>query len=173
MVLVQKWPLFNLFYLDNIGQENVFNDILERKNACLRYKNKKLKKSKNWDFSKGVNPWFWSKHGHFSKWFFKQYRPGKCLLRYSRTKKNLHDILEQKNTYLGYNNNKFKKSKNWHFSKGVNPWFESTNGHFSMVLVQKWKFFQLSFSTNMSQQNVFYDILERKNAFLGHKNKKF
>ena len=123
MVLVQKWPFFNLFYLGNIGQENVFNDILERKNACLGYKNKKLKKSKNWDFSKGVNPWFWSKKGHFSKCFFKQYRPGKCLLRYSRTKKHLDDILEQKNTILGYNNKKFKKSKNWHFSKRVNPWF--------------------------------------------------
>ena len=28
------------------------------KNAFLDYKNKKFKKSKNWDFSKGVNPWF-------------------------------------------------------------------------------------------------------------------
>ena len=79
-------------------------------------------------------------------------------LRYSRTKKRLDDILEQKNTFLGYNNKKFKKSKNWHFS---------------MVLVQKWKFFQLVFSANIGHQNVFYDILERKNAFLSYKNKKF
>ena len=113
MVLVQKWPLFNLFYLGNIGQENVFNDILERKNACLRYKNKKLKKSKNWDFSKGVNPWFWSKHGHFSKWFFKQYRPGKCLLRYSRIK----------NAILSYKNKNFKKSKIDTFPKGLTHGF--------------------------------------------------
>ena len=75
-----------LFFLGNKGQENVFNDILERKNALLSYKNKKLKKSDNWHFSKGVNPWFWSKNGHFSNFFFWQYRPGKCLLRYSRTK---------------------------------------------------------------------------------------
>ena len=94
-------------------------------------------------------------------------------LRYSRTKKRLDDILEQKNTFLGYNNKKFKKSKNWHFSKGVNPWFWSKNGHFSMVLVQKWKLFQLVFSANIGHQNVFYDILERKNAFLSYKNKKF
>ena len=47
MVLVQKWPFFELFFLGNIGQENVFYDILERKNACVRYKNKKFKKSKN------------------------------------------------------------------------------------------------------------------------------
>ena len=42
-----------------------------------------------------------------------------------------------------------------------------------MVLVQKWLFFQLIFSRNIGQENVFYDILERKNAFLGYKNKKF
>ena len=35
------------FSLDNKGQENVFYDILERKNAFLGYKNKKLEKSKN------------------------------------------------------------------------------------------------------------------------------
>ena len=40
-----------LFFLDNIGQENVFYDILEQKNAFLGYKNKKSKKSKNWHFS--------------------------------------------------------------------------------------------------------------------------
>ena len=44
MVLLQKWPFFQLFFLGNIGQENHFYDILERKNAFLNYKNKKLKK---------------------------------------------------------------------------------------------------------------------------------
>ena len=53
MVLVQKWPLLQLFFLGNIGQENVFYDILERKKAFLGYKNKKFKKPKNWFFSKG------------------------------------------------------------------------------------------------------------------------
>ena len=57
MVLVQKWPFFQFFFGGNIDQENVFYDILERKNVFLSYKNKKLKKSKNLHFSKGVNPW--------------------------------------------------------------------------------------------------------------------
>ena len=122
MVLVQIWPVFQLLFLVIIAQENVFYDILERKNAFLSKKNKKFKKSKNWHFSKGVNPWFWSKNCHSSNFFFIQYRQGKCLLRYSRTKKNV---------LLGYKNKKFKKSKNWHFSKGVNPWFLSKNCHFS------------------------------------------
>ena len=47
MVLVQKWPFFQLFFLGNIGQENVFYDILERKKAFQGHKNKKYKKSKN------------------------------------------------------------------------------------------------------------------------------
>ena len=47
MVLVQKWPFFQLFILGNIGLENVFYDILQRKNAFLGYKKKKFKKSKN------------------------------------------------------------------------------------------------------------------------------
>ena len=39
-------PLLQRF-LGNIGQKNVFHDILERKNNFLGYKNKKFKKSKN------------------------------------------------------------------------------------------------------------------------------
>ena len=70
MVLVQKWPFFQLFFLGNIGQEKVFYEILERKNAFLGYKNKKFIKSKNWHFSKGVKPWFRSKNGHFFQLFF-------------------------------------------------------------------------------------------------------
>ena len=50
MVFVQNWPFFHLVFLGNIGQENVFYDIVERKNAFLGYKNKKLKKSKNTHF---------------------------------------------------------------------------------------------------------------------------
>ena len=95
MVFVQKWPFFQLFFKGNIGQENVFYDILERKNAFPGYKNKKFKKSKNGHFSKGVNSWFWSKNVHFSNFFyFRQYRPGKSLLRYSRTKKRLSQGIE-------------------------------------------------------------------------------
>ena len=47
MVLVQNWSFLHVFILGNIGQENVFHDILEGINAFLGYKNKKFKKSKN------------------------------------------------------------------------------------------------------------------------------
>ena len=47
MVLALNWPFFRFFFLGNIGKKNVFNDILEPRNAFLSYKNKKLKKWNN------------------------------------------------------------------------------------------------------------------------------
>ena len=42
-----------------------------------------------------------------------------------------------------------------------------------MVCGQKWPFLQLLFLSKIGQENFFYDILERKNPFLGYINKKF
>ena len=42
-----KMGLFPTFFLGNLGPENVFYDILERKNAFRGYKKKKFKNSKN------------------------------------------------------------------------------------------------------------------------------
>ena len=136
MVLVKKWPFFQDFFLGNIGQKNVFYHILEWRKAFLGYKNKKFKKSKNWYFSKGVNPWFWSKNGDFLNFFF---------LRNIGQRNVFYDILEWKNAFLGYKKKKLKKSKNWHFSKAVNSWFWSKNGHF----------FNFYFFNNIGQKNVF------------------
>ena len=36
MVLAQKWPIYQLFFLGNIGQENVFYDTLEPKKRLSR-----------------------------------------------------------------------------------------------------------------------------------------
>ena len=94
-----------------MGQKNVVYVILVRKNAFLGYKNNKLKQSKNSHFSKGVNPWFWSKYGHFLKFSF---------LRNIGQENVFYVILERKTAFLGFKNKKFQKLKNWHFSKGVN-----------------------------------------------------
>ena len=113
----------------------------------------------------------------FLQLFFKRYRPEKCVLRYSRTKKRFSTPLEQedepsqdsywpvkwfydivggKNTFLGYKKKKFKKSKNWDFSKEFG---------------QKMAIFPL-FLANIGQENVFYHVLERKKVFVRYKNKK-
>ena len=92
----------NFFFLENIGHKNNFYDILELKNACPGYKNKKLKKSKNRHFSKGVNPVFWYKSGHSSNFY---------ILENIGQENVFYDILERRNAFLGYKNKKFKKSK--------------------------------------------------------------
>ena len=94
MVLIKNWSFFHLvfFFLDNIGQETVFYDILNRKHAFLGYKNRLFKESKNWDFSKGVNPWFWPKIGHFSIF---------CFLGNIGKENVFYDILERKHAFLG------------------------------------------------------------------------
>ena len=117
MVLDQKWPFFQLFcftFLGNIGQKNVFYNILDRKNAFWGYKNKKFKKSKNWHFSKEVNLWFWSKYGHFSNFF---------LLGNIGQENVFYDILDRKNALLGYKKKSSKSRKIDIFSKGLTHGF--------------------------------------------------
>ena len=76
----QKWPFFNLFFLDNIGHESVFYDILERKKAFLHYKNNEFNSRKNYIFPKGLTHGFGPKMGILATFVFIQYRPGKCRL---------------------------------------------------------------------------------------------
>ena len=130
MVLVEKWPFSNFFFLSNIDQENVFYDILGRKNVFLVYNNKKFNKLKNWYFSKGVNPWFRSKNNNFSNFFF---------LANIDQENVFYDILERKNVILGYKNKKFIKSKNRHFSKVVNPCFWSKYSYFSNFFFRQYR----------------------------------
>ena len=70
MDFLKKWLLLEVISLANLGQQNVLCDILERKNAFVGYKNNKFKMWKNWHFTKWVNPWIFSKKGHFSNIFF-------------------------------------------------------------------------------------------------------
>ena len=79
MFLVQKSQFFQIIFLGIIGQENVFYDIPEGKNACLGYKNKRLKKSKIAIFPKGLTHGLCQKMPIFPTFFVKRYRPRKCL----------------------------------------------------------------------------------------------
>ena len=70
MVLLHKWPFLQRFYLGNIGQENIFYDILERKIAFLGYKIKKFKSQKIDIFPKGLTHGFSPKMAIFPTFFF-------------------------------------------------------------------------------------------------------
>ena len=48
MVLVKNLKIFPFFIFGKIREENVFDDILERKQAFLDYKKEEVKKVKNW-----------------------------------------------------------------------------------------------------------------------------
>ena len=62
------------------------------------------------------------------------------------------DILELKNNFLDYKNNKLKGSQNWDFYKGVTPLFSWKINYFSISF----------FFGNIGEKNVFYHILQRK-----------
>ena len=152
--MVKKWPFFHFFSLGNISQENVFCDILERKNAFLANRKKTSKSRKIEIFPKGLTHGFGQKMAIFPSLFFF------CNIGRENV---FYNILEQKNAFPAYKNNRFKKSKIWNFSKGVNLWFWWNNGHFSMSF----------FFCNIGQENVFYNVLEQKHAFLAFKNNTF
>ena len=61
MVLVKNVKFGPVFIFRKRSQKNVFDNILQKKKSFEDFKNKKLKKSKNWDFFKGVSPRFRSK----------------------------------------------------------------------------------------------------------------
>ena len=61
--------IFHRTTTQKIGKENVFYDIIDRKNALLGYKNNKFKKSKTWDFSKLVQG-FSPKFALFQSFFY-------------------------------------------------------------------------------------------------------
>ena len=74
----------------------------------------------------------------------------------------VYDILEGQNAFLGFKNKKFKKPKSDIFRKRLTHGFGP-----------KMAIFSTFFFGNRGQENVFYHIVEHKNAFVGYKNKKF
>ena len=79
--------IFPTFFSGNIGQENVFCDILGRRKAFLGYKNKKFKKSQKIDiFPKGLNP----KMAIFPNFFLGNIGPENVF----------YDSLKRKNAFL-------------------------------------------------------------------------
>ena len=103
----------------------MFNDILEPKNDIVRHKNKNFKQSKNGEFFKGVNPWLWSKNGHFSNFFLANIGQENVF----------YDILELKKRLSRLKKQQVQKVEKLRFFRRGEP----------MVLVQKWPFFQLFF----------------------------
>ena len=141
------------FFWATYARKMSFTIFYNEKANFQAIKTRSLKNQKIYIFPKmaifatsGNNPWFWSKNGNFSNILF---------LGNTGQEDVFYDIPERKNAFLGYKNKTFKKSKNWHFFKGVYPRFWSKNGPLSNIF----------FLGNIGQENVLYDILQRKSAF--------
>ena len=99
-------------------------------------------------FPKGLTHGFGTKMAIFSTFFLGNIREENVF----------YVILERKNSFLGYKNNKFKESKSSHFSKGVNPWFWSKNGHFSNFFFQAIQAREMSFTIFWNEKTPFQPI---------------
>ena len=153
MVLVQKWPFFQLFFLGNIGQENVFYDILERNNGFLGQKNKQFKSRKIDVFPKSLTHGIGPKMASFRTFFLGNIGQGNVF----------YDIVDRKTPFQARKTRSSKGRKIDVFPKGLT---HAIGPKMAIFLI----FF---FLAKRGQENVFYDILEARNAFLGYKNKNF
>ena len=133
MILVKKWSCFLFFFLGNIVQV----DVLYEKTPFQALKTRSSSSSNGEIFPKGLT------YG-FVFFFVRQYRPGNCVLRYSRTRKRLFYAKKKK----------AKKSENLDFSKG-----------FPMVLFQIWPLIYLFFWAIQARKMRFTMLQNKKGLF--------
>ena len=94
---------FSNFFLQAIKIRKMSFTISQNKKIPFQaIKTRSSKRRKIDIFPKGLTHGIGPKMAVFPNLLLRQYRPVKCILRYSRTK----------NAFLGYKNKKFKKSKN-------------------------------------------------------------
>ena len=148
MVLVQKWLFFQFFFFQAIQARKMSFTIFYNEKTPFQAIKTQSSNSRNIDiFPKGLTRGFGPKKTIFFNFFFQAIQARKMSFTIFYNEKTPFQAIKTKSS----------KSRN-----GVNPWFWSKNGHF----------FQLFFLGNIGKENVFSDILERKNSFLGYKNKK-
>ena len=146
MVLVQKWPFFHLFF-SAIQHRKMSLTIFQNEKTPFQAIKKRFKKLKNCHFSKRVNPWFWKKVAIFPTYFFQAIQGSKTSFTIFQNEKTPFQAIEIRGS----------KSRKIDIFHGF---------------VLKMAIFPTFFLGNIGRENVFYDILERKNAFRGYKNKK-
>ena len=115
-------------------------------------KNRSSKSRKIDIFPKGLTHGFGSKMAIFATFFFRQYRPEICLLRYSTTKKTPFQPIKTRSS---------KSQKKFYFPKGVNSWFWSKNGRFAIVFFKAIQASKMSFNIFQNEKTRFYAIKTR------------
>ena len=144
---------FNLFFYA-IQTRKIFFMISQNEKTSFQALKTRSSKSRKIDiFQNGLTHGFGPKKAIFPTFFFYVIQTRKIDSMIFQNAKTLYQAKKTRSS----------KSRNIDiFFKGVNPWFWSKNGHFSNFVCLR----------NIHQENVFYNIRERKNAFPGQKNKK-
>ena len=117
MGLIKNWQFFHISFSAKKAIENMFDDVVERKNAFLGFKNNMLINPRIWIFLKGLVHSFSQKMAIFPSFYFRRNTTGKCVIPYSRKKKPLSRQKVNKAQKLGFFQRGQSKGlvKNWQF----------------------------------------------------------
>ena len=153
MVLVQRWPFFQIFF-EAIQVRKMSFTIFQNEKTPFQALKTTSKKTRKIDiFSKGSTHGFGPKMAIFPTYFFQAVWARKMFFTIFWKGKSPFSAIETRTS----------KTRNIDiFQKRLTQGF-----------VQIWPFFKLSFLGNKGKENVFYDFLERRIAFLGYRYKNF
>ena len=155
MVVIQKRPFFSTFLFQAIQGTKMSFTIFQNEKTPFQAIKTRSSKSRNIDiFPKRLTHGFGPKMVIFPNLLFQAKQARKMSFTIFYNEKAPFQAIETKSS---------KSRKIDFFPKGLTHGFGKKNGHFS----------KLFFLGNIGKENVFYDILQRKNSFLGYKNKKF
>ena len=149
-----KMAIFKTFFFRQYRPGKFLLRYCRTKKCLSRLQKQEVQKVEKLSFFQRVNPWFWSKNGHFSNIFFFHAIQGR--------KMSFTILQNKKMPFQAIKTRSLKSRKIDYFPKELTHCFSPKMAIFPTFLLG-----------NIGQKNVFYDILEQKNAFLGYKNKKF
>ena len=149
-----KMAIFPTFFFQAIQAKKMSFTILQNKKTPFQAIKTRSSKSRKIDiFSKGLTHGFGPKMAIFPTFFFQEIQVRKMSFTIFQSGKR---------PFQGIKTRSSKDRKIAIFPKGLTHGFDP-----QMAMLRTF------FLGNIDQKNVFYDILEWKNAFLGYKNKKF
>ena len=154
MLLVQKWPFFQLYFLRQYRPgKSLLRYSRTKKTPFQAIRTQSSRSRKINIFPKGLTHGFGPKMAIFRTFFFQAI--------YAR-KMPLMIFWNEKTSFQAIKTRSSKSRKIDIFPKGLTHGFGP-----------KMAIFPTFFLGSIGQENVFYDILEPRNSFLGYKNEKF
>ena len=152
MVLVQKWPFFQLFFQAIQAMKITFTIFQNEKTRFQAIKKRRSKSQKINIFLKGLTHGFGPKMAIYPTFLSQAIQARKTSFTIFQTGKTPFQPLKTRSS---------KSQKIDVFPKGL------IHG-----IGPKLAIFPILFFGNIGHENLFYDILERKNAFLGYKKRR-